>query len=213
MTGEPWGTARIPLPPKSLSQFLLLPPLSSSSFPSLLCSCTFAHSLKGVRQGRGAPTPAQLPAILLFWGGSSSYFSLSFSFLPSLSSLTQPLPLLSVLWLCVQQVLSTTERTERERERARRLSWKSCYFSSLFFPFLVHLFCVASIFHPLAWPGKHLLGRVLSGPLFSFIPLLLPRLLVALQWRASFHVCNSRPSRMRITAAARSSHSPVGCSS
>lgn len=198
MTGEPWGTARIPLPPKSLSQFLLLPPLSSSSFPSLLWSCTLAHSLKV--WGRGGALQRQLSCLPFYCFGEDLFvfFSQSFSFLPSLSSLTQPLPLLSILWLHVQQVLSTTEKTEIER----RLRWNSCYFS--FCSFLsAHLFCVAFIFDPLAWiwkapsvDGLRLVRFFLSSPCWS------PRLHPALQWSVSLHVCISRPSRMRIIAAA-----------
>ena len=198
-----------PCPQKSLSQFLLLPLLSSSSFPSLFPSCTLAHSLKV--WGRGGAVlhrQPELPAILLFWVGPFLFFSQSLSFLPSLSSLTQPLPLLSLLWLRVQQVLSAAEKTER-----RAGSVGSIIFLLFFALLSVHLFCVASIFSPLVWPGKHLLGRVLSAPLFSFIPRLILRLPLALRWRASFHVCNSRPSRMRIIAAACSCHNPVGCSS
>lgn len=190
-------------PPSSLTLLL-------SSSPPFMHAGSLAE---GVRQGRGSPTPTQLP-FYCFWGGSFLIFLCHFHSCP-LSSLTQPLPLLSVLWLCVHQVLSITERTEKERERERESAQAQLevllFFFSFFFFLLVHLFCVASIFHPPAWPGKHLLGSVLSGPLFSLIPLLIPRLLLALQWRASFHVCNSRPSGMRIIAAACSCHNPVGC--
>lgn len=167
MTGEPWGTARIPLPPKSLSQFLLLPPLSSSSFPSLLWSCTLAHSLKV--WGRGGALLHRLSCLPFYCFGEDLvlFFSQSFSFLPSLSSLTQPLPLLSVWWLCVQQVLSTTERTARERERESRLSWKSCYFSSLFFPLSAPFLCRFN-FSPagMTWKAPSWKGSVWSAFFF-----------------------------------------------
>lgn len=66
--------------------------LSSSSFPSLL---PIMHALlcplKVWGRGRGSATPAQLPAILLFWGGSCLIF-LSVVFILALSIVTDPTP-------------------------------------------------------------------------------------------------------------------------
>lgn len=190
--------------------------LSSSSFPSLL---PIMHALlcplKVWGRGRGSATPAQLPAILLFWGGSCLIF-LSVVFILALSIVTDPTPA-PPLCLVAVHTAGPQHPWKGQREKESAGSVGSLVIFLLFFSLSVRLFfffsSAASIFHPLAWPGKHLLGSVLSGRLFSFIPPLIPRLLLALQRRASFHVCNSRPSRMRIIAAACSCHNPVGCSS
>lgn len=184
-------------PPSSLIHLLSFPPL-------IMHACSLAE---GVRQGRGSPTPPQLPAILLFWGGSFLIF-LPVVFILALAIVTDPAPAPPLRLVAAR----TAGPQHHRKEIERRLSWKSGYFFLLLFSLRAPFFssCINFWFTGMNLESTFC-GRFKTAPLFSFIPPLIPRLRPALQWTASLHVCISRPSRMRIRAAACSCHNPVGC--
>lgn len=114
-------------PPSSLIRLLPFPPL-------LMHACSLAE---GVRQGRGPPTPPQLPAILLFWGGSFLIF-LSVVFILALAIVTDPTPAPPLRLVAAR----TAGPQHHRKEIERRLSWKSCYFFLLIFSLRAPFFFV-----------------------------------------------------------------------
>lgn len=137
MTGEPWGTARIPLPPKSLSQFLLLPPLSHPP-PFLLSSpsCTLC-SARWRCEAEGGALLHRLSCLPFYCFGEDLvlFSSQSFSFLPS-SIVTDPT---SAPPLCLVAVHTAGPqhpwKGQREKESAGSVG--SLVIFLLFFFFLI----------------------------------------------------------------------------
>lgn len=113
--------------------------LSSSSFPSLL---PIMHALlcplKVWGRGRGSATPAQLPAILLFWGGSCLIF-LSVVFILALSIVTDPTPA-PPLCLVAVHTAGPQHPWKGQREKESAGSVGSLVIFLLFFSLSVRLF-------------------------------------------------------------------------
>lgn len=183
--------------------------------PPFLPSSAHARLLTRWRceAGEGLSSTASAACHFIVLGRIFSYFSLSrFHSCPRYRHWPNPCPSPPSCG-CAYSRSSAPPKGDRAQAQLEVL---------LFFP--SHLFSQSTFFFFfLSWinfwfTGMNLessfCGRFKTGPLFflSFIPPLIPRLRPALQWAASLHVCISRPSRMRIRAAACSCHNPAGCS-